>query len=546
MTKRIIFITMVTLLLSSTVTLLAQNKYGETVHTGVGFKYFKFNDTLGKVGQLLPDTAFLKAKWPYTPNYYIYGAREGYTSIADSATGRPILYCNGLSLYDSNGYYIEGGDSLMSTYYNSLGIIIDQSTDYSIILPINNKQFKLFMPGFSDSNLQQSLISINVGPWCMDKLYQYDIDMTLNGGKGKVTRKLHNILQYGERLNKVGNHAVKDANGTGWLLYHAGYGSVTTDSLFVYGFHITGDTVIHLGRTYMGIYGMYMDSIQFQDIETRGGQLNISNDGTKLVVGIGLRQLSTANINRCTGALTAVQHYNRPLPPPPDSSTNLFTWWGSITGVTISPNNRYIYFSAIGRLYQLDTQEPDSVKAWYQIDNRNDSATWMCNTQSWFGSLYTSNNNVVYVTCFGGGYSFPYITNPDEQGSLLNYSCRGLMYDTTILPLYRQYIQGFGNLLNYNLAPAPWLCWPASTTAALPIVQNVSIAPNPTHTAIQLTIKQAYTAPLPVTITSTQGKHMGTYTIPPGSTNYSIACHTWPSGVYIVSIKDWVGKVVVY
>jgi hypothetical protein len=307
------------------------------------------------------------------------------------------------------------------------------------------------------------------------------------------------------------------------------------------------DTVIPLGKTYMGTNITAVDAAVLGDIistEFVYGQINISNDGTMLTLGVGINNVSVANIDRCSGALSNVRIFNKPQVLVGPNSIEKYNYWGYVNGVSISPNNRFLYISTwLFWVWQLDLQDPDSSTAWSLIADSSQISYMQAS-----GYLYLAPNNILYLTCeSGGSLAWSAIMNPDEKGAACNLNMRCIMAeDSTLTPATKRSFISPSNVPNYNLAPQPWLCWPNEVEANnTKYTANINIVPNPSRGKFAIKLHQGYTATQSVIVYNMAGAKVYTNAIAKGATEHTIHTTTWPSGIYFVEVAGFKKRVMV-
>lgn len=175
---------LLTLVLAS-VTSFAQNKYGQTILCGHNGLVAAFSDTSRP--KLRVSCTFIN------PQRILI---NGSSNICDSSSGKPLLYCNGMVLYDTTGAIVENGDHLVDSafyYANAFPTIL--YTQGSLILPKGNNQYYVFVGNPTDSVIVNCWINNlcgNLTPY--DELRYNVVDMNLNAGAGKVIVKNKKLL----------------------------------------------------------------------------------------------------------------------------------------------------------------------------------------------------------------------------------------------------------------------------------------------------------------------------------------------------------------
>ncbi|MBK8686439.1 MAG: hypothetical protein IPN26_16470 [Bacteroidetes bacterium] len=186
--------------------------------------------------------------------------------------------------------------------------------------------------------------------------------MKANNGAGKVIERMKPIVQ-GEYLSKTQMMACKHANGQDWWLL-----KMMHDSVSVYTFLITKDSVYNFGKQSFpyprktGVNNGYWEIM---------GQIQLSPDGKnlRLLVIICTMSCFWLIFDRCTGKLSNMQKKNIPILPTnfPASANEPDDKYS--TGLSFSPNGRFIYTVNYTNIQQYDTWDPDSSTAWFHVAN---------------------------------------------------------------------------------------------------------------------------------------------------------------------------------
>ena len=156
---------------------------------------------------------------PYKdPLYFSQGA-----SCISDTLGRLRLVCNGYSLFDSTGNYIDGGDTITPTElckYNNGYSLYSQS---SLILPFKDDIYITITCTASDSEFVRNWMANNpYRPYSSyDKLLYTKVDMNMNNGMGKVVAKAVPIETDG-LFQRTGMMACRHADGINWWLLKQG------------------------------------------------------------------------------------------------------------------------------------------------------------------------------------------------------------------------------------------------------------------------------------------------------------------------------------
>jgi hypothetical protein len=382
----------------------AQNKSAYTWIVGNNASFGKFDGTADK-----PQTGSF-----YTtsaPNYpYIFDG--GHSVICDSTTGKLLIICNGMLLFDTLGNIIENGDSLVpNSIYTQNSYPSESSTQASLILPkANSGEYYVFVTTASDS-MHATWFVPNATRTPFDLLLYNVVDMNANGGMGKVIKKNIPLITHAE-MGRTNMQACRHANGVDWwLLKKSGY-----ETNEITRFLITKDS----------IYGPFKQNFAEPDfgICDAFGQSCFSKDGKKYAsVQCKGRQLFMADFDRCSGELKNTKLFNIPID---SSNTNgqyesNYGLDSASLGCGFSPNGQFFYISKLFNIYQFEYKISDSSQAWYHVKYGMDTSFLAF---EYYKSLHLGGDGRMYIGKVGGGFKqFSVIDFPDLKGAACGF-CR--------------------------------------------------------------------------------------------------------------------------
>jgi len=380
----------------------AQNKSGYTWIVGNNASFGKFDGSLNR-----PITGSLY--YPSSPNY-AYAFTGGHSNICDSTTGKLLLLCNGMQLFDTLGNIIENGDTLVPLKIYKKDIYPNTSfSQGSIILPKgNNGQYYVIIPTVTDS-VYDAYWTNNNGKYPYNEILVHTVDMNANGGLGKVIEKNKVILNNVD-LSLTMMQACRHSNGVDWWLLKQGL-----DSNIVYRFLVTKDSIYgaFIQKFYQPNWGYYVST----------GQSCFSKDGKKYALVHGKsNKLFMADFDRCTGELSNPKIYTIPIDSSGTPQLDINGYRDSLVcGGCFSPNGNYFYVTRRYNIYQFEYNEPDSNLAWYHVKQGMDT-TW--GNFEYYGSLRLGIDNRIYIGKGGGSFKqFSVIDYPDNKGSACGF-CR--------------------------------------------------------------------------------------------------------------------------
>lgn len=249
-------------------------------------------------------------------------------SISDKS-GNLLLYTNGCYIANGLDEFVENSDGLNPGFaytYDCSGDSIGYSSN----------QAALFLPSPKDSTLinlfhVSTFFQLNPLIAFQDKLYYSVVDITANGGHGKVISKNNIIID--DTLHNDGLHAVRHANGRDWWIIIP---KSLSNIYFVILFSPNG-------------ISYHSQSIGLPTQSKAGGELVFSPDGTKLVRFNAQDDLRILDFDRCSGVLSNPIF----IPITDDADGQLYA------GLAFSADGHYLYAAEIRRLLQFDMWASD-------------------------------------------------------------------------------------------------------------------------------------------------------------------------------------------
>ncbi len=383
---------------------------------------------------------------------------RGKSNICDS-NGNLILLCNGMNIFDTNGSYLDGGDTIIPKDYYNDQLGISHGAQESLFLPMDNKKYYLVTPTMNDTQFYNSK---NIHPWKAPfniMLYNV-IDMKANAGVGKVIQRMVPILENKE-IFKTCMQACRHANGKDWWLLKQG-GDSTIGNV-VYRFLFTQDSVYDMG--------MQTIPFPFRGYLDLWGQMAFSQDGKKWACTIPNNsdgEVFLGEFDRCTGMLSNFQKKNIypqatgfPLPNPQADTIN--------AGLCFSPNGNLLYVSRHSHIVQLSLQNNSQ----YKVFGMDTAYSYFMG----FIVMYLGPDNKIYIGHKDGfSKQMSTIDNPDIQGAGCNF-CRKCLRSES----HFGYLYSPPNVPNYELG-AELPCWPLSIAHLSIQSKPLEVFPNPAST----------------------------------------------------------------
>ncbi len=436
---------------------------------------------------------------------------ETIVSMSDR-NGKFLFSTNGCKVFNKNLDVMENGDSLNPSTWNDYvcnaqgGEIISQGA-LSLPLPdSNDSTFLLLHTQIDDiGNDKIELLPLN--------LYTTKINMLSNNGLGKVFDK--NKLLISDVLDGGNISAVKHDNGKDWWVLVRKFISNTYYSIKVTSKGV--DTVFSqsLGNQ-TNLYGQ------------GGGQTSFSSNGKNYAYYTHLDDLMLYDFDRNSGKLSNFRSIRIPRIP---KDGNIFT------GLSFSPNSRFIYIFAAYEIFQVDLQESDTTKRVEKIadhDSINAPFAYPIYAQ-------LAPDCRIYFVSVNGIQTFGYIRHPDRKGTNCQVVQGGIK-----LPFSVATKGGLPNNPNYRLGTTP--TYPCDSTirfavstkeTTLPQAHYI-LYPNPTHSILNIDY-EADTGELyaDITIVDLVGRVLTKEKKEIIATPLSIDVSNLPAGVYncVFSVK---------
>lgn len=340
-------------------------------------------------------------------------AFEDLNACFSDSSGNFFAAFNGAWLIDKSGIKMKGGDSIR--YENEPNLFGYSDSD------IPQGGMFLPWPGHPDSLLLFYVSQGNAGTVNFVELASLHLQYALirpsgNGGLGEVTERRHVVvedtIQYG-RLS-----ACKHANGRDWWLM---INERNTNRWYRYLLDPLG---IHLlGRQEIGL--PMMDGFSMSTYSPNGEHYvaynGISHDDGAY--------LDVYDFDRCAGLF--------------ENQRQSFFNLGTIGGVAISPNSKYLYLSYTTKLFQYDLDAPDFESSQVLVDTFDG---YISTSYAIFYQPQLAPDGKIYICCLGSTKVMHVIQSPDEAGA----ACRFQQHSIP-LPFYNG--QSLTSSPYYRLGP---------------------------------------------------------------------------------------------
>ena len=377
----------------------------------------------------------------------------GNSSSISSSEGDLLFYSNGCFIFNQDHELMNGGNQINNgTFwgqYCSSGTSYPSGHASTMILPAPYKPDEYYL-------LHQRVEQF--WPDEYSRLYYSKVDMSENGGLGRVVEKNQLILPDSTYLGEMA--AVKHANGKDWWVV------VPEDSNDVYNVLLLDS--IGIRKSHEQKMG---EKIGYFGVGT--GQCKFSPDGKKFARWTATKQLYVADFDRITGDFS---NFKSTIVQDP-------VFRG---GIEFSPNNRFLYVSSGLHIDQFDFLANDLATSQITIA-QYDGFLDVLPTE--FRRMQLTSDCRIFINAPGDHRYWHVIQNPNEKGLDCNLEQHSLFLPTrtfNTLPYFP----------NYSLGPIGNEGYPCDSTKTkitfssveVPIFQQAEarVFPNPTTGTIQI------------------------------------------------------------
>lgn len=399
-------------------------------------------------GGSLIDFNFLPRKVSY--NFRDLNFRAANTSICDTS-GRLLFYSNGCAIAGADDVLLENGDNINPGPLHdqfcpspTAAYISGPQSLLTLPMPGNDQQYMLLHTGIE--NVSHPVLGVIASA---TRFYYSKIDMSLNGGKGKVVEK--NVAFFPDTVSYGEICAVRHANGADWwIIVPTRY-----DQNSYYTFLLTAN----------GLAPPSSQAFSFNTFSLFGqGQTCFTPDGGKYIRYRGNEGIFIFSFDRAAGVLSDMQFVD---PPQIEHAFG---------GCGVAPNSRYLYLTNILKVYQLDLENPKDTAS-FQLVGTYDG--FKADLPTTFGYCQLGPDCKLYICTGNDTKVYHIIHQPDKAGLACNLEQHGLILPTkhgTSIPFFP----------NFRLGPAGDPGMPCSplTSTGLPTPAPSSknpflIYPNP-------------------------------------------------------------------
>jgi hypothetical protein len=371
----------------------------------------------------------------------------------------------------SNMGFIEGGENLNLDTFTKFENGISPLGNTTIILPIGNNLYYIFLGCTSDSFMNAY---INIGQWGvfsyeMDEIRYAIVDMNANNGKGKVLQSRKLLLHANDApyLNITNFTATRHANGKDWWLIKPSgkYRQVR------YKFLVTADSIYTSKEENLP---WLTDNFVYHSV----GQSCFSQDGTLYAECNSNCPTTIWHFDRCSGQFTL----KRIIDIQKNNKDSLLQF-PEASGVCFSANNKYLYQNEFNLTYQIDLDEQNDSIALFSLQNYDVNQN-LC----WNNSMQMTPTGQIYIGHWHGICAdVSAIMRPNEYGDGCSFKYDYFKFKTIFWPNIVAGTNDPPNMINYELG--------ALTGSPCDTIKHASsffkewiISPNPTQSFIEVQI----------------------------------------------------------
>ena len=459
----------------------------------------------------------------YTPAQLNFSNRPanfvGYMYNFSNAAGIMQTYSNGVKIFNRLNQVMENGDSINCCGFSFNGAYssntpsgIEDGDGYGGV----GGMIALLQPN-TDSILH--ILDSRHNPISHPNYVSYPgellhniIDLSKNNGFGKVIQKNKNIQLAGTQLNSASVVACRHANGRDyWVLTQDLY------KCYYYKYLLTDKGLIYKGWQQPDPwYGnaLFYDSQSQTAFNREGDKLaNYDNE-------VGVR---IYDFDRCTGDL----NLKRTIPL--DAAR-------PVAGLAFSPNSRFLYYSNLRYLYQIDMQDNsiDTVGIYDGFTYSVPSAPTSLYRTSFF-LAYTAPDDKIYINTYDINRYLHTIENPNLKGTACNFQQHSIF-----LPTFNFYT--IPTYVNYRLGPLIGsgcdTLYSATQSAVAPQKSyDTQLFPNPASSNSRLVWYEPLREPATVQVINAIGQVVQSAAVNTTDTYLDMDIRNIPSGVYSVRLQ---------
>jgi type IX secretion system substrate protein len=465
---------------------------------------------------------------------------KGVIGISDN-DGELLFYTNGNAVASWDNHVMLGGKGFNQGATND---DFGTSAGDTVLNDFYNPYTYQIIPDAYDENIYYMIHSfvIETGDWCnilySPKMQISKVDMSANGGKGKVVYKNH---YFDQKLVDAAFALVRHGNGKDWwvvLRRHdgTGYRSVLLQRDSVV--QAVESDIPELGTDWLTCADWY---------SIHGNLLDASMDGSRLLDNYGRSAAKLLAFDRCSGEVSLLDTFSTGITP-------LETVGGvvincTVNGFQFSPSGRYLYGAGCAEFAQWDLEAADigasKVKLggvpWALDDEQNVKVGY----RGGFKAFAPGPDGKIYNLMRTAHSVIEY---PDEPGEASGLCLAADNAPGSCLGPNVPYYLFSNRFPNYRLgALAGSACdtirqdtVPPPPPIPVPGDYGVKVWPNPAsgQVSIEVTLPEYESGTAAIEVVDMLGRVLHRATL--GDNQQEILIHTsnWPAGIYLVKLHD--------
>jgi hypothetical protein len=456
----------------------------------------------------------------------------GVSGAANDEEGNLQFYTSGCKIFNKNNEVMEGGDDITIGGSNAewrcaelRGALLNLWSS-TVILPMPESESKYLV-------FQLRLEEMLSGYVVYDHFFYSEVDMSANGGLGKVTKTGQIVLS--DSLHDA-VAAVRHGNGRDWwIIVPRGTEREFWEIL------LTSEGVQEpILRTLPkqapftltwkeGDPPFTEHPIDEYMFESWSGQANFSPDGSKYCRIVPGNGVEIFDFDRCSGEMT----FRRDISMPPDSNYIAAGLHVQGCGLAVSPNSRYLYFNNNLALFQFDMCEESLETGDYAFIEYFDYFFQDSLIPTDFFQIRNAPDGKIYMNSKGSVRSLHVIHEPNMPNKACRFEQRGLQLPRWNGSLFNY----FPNFRLYDLADSP--CDTLGIDDPNPpkppyTFQEFRIFPNPASDEVLLYLPNCCDR-ANVLIWNIAGQLIEEIAVVPGNETWPVDVSGWAAGTYIVA-----------
>ncbi len=423
--------------------------------------------------------------------------------------GNLQFYSNGCEILNWNHVQMVNGDSI-NYPSKEFEINCSRTLPYgthagllSLPMPGTEDRYVMFHLRYDSSTAPYPLYFYNP-----QSLLYTTIDMTAENGLGRVVEK--NMLVMKDTFCDMLS-AVRHGNGRDWWLVapKPGSGDIPSDKILLFlltPYGIEGPFVRKIAVTWKGNPNLFARS-----------QAVFSPDGTRYARFDWKNGIQLFCFDRCTG------EFSCPIALPFSEDEV------EASGVSFSPNSRFLYASTGQKMYQFDCTAEDVQSTQTLLGTYDGFKAPLWTT---FYQQRLAPDGKIYMSCTNGAYYLHVVHNPDAKGKDCNFEQHGFELPTQngfCLPYFPNY-----RLYDWANSPCDTVGIDAPRDTVRYFNKSLQLSPNPANEYVTIVPPECVWGNLRAY--NAAGQLMKETIIVSSGETYTLEVKHWPAGVYFLVV----------